>query len=85
MKSFDRRKFLEASVLLPLTAAFRTAATCRNNSGGGALQRFLYVRELARNLSAKSFEAADEKLPDGTDRNRCLQPRSIRFQPERAL
>jgi len=44
-----------------------------------------YVRDLARNLASKSFEAPDEKLPDGLKDLDYDQYRSIRFMPDRAL
>lgn len=43
------------------------------------------VRELARNLASKSFEAPDEKLPGGLKDLTYDQYRSIRFLPEHAL
>ncbi|MBP1298751.1 glucans biosynthesis protein [Bradyrhizobium elkanii] len=43
------------------------------------------VRELARNLASKSFEAPDEKLPNGLTDLNYDQYRSIRFTSERAL
>nr|WP_249792741.1 glucan biosynthesis protein G [Bradyrhizobium sp. BRP22] len=43
------------------------------------------VRELARSLASKSFEAPDEKLPAKLNDLNYDQYRSIRFRPERAL
>ncbi len=43
------------------------------------------VRELARSLASKSFEAPDEKLPSELKDLNYDQYRSIRFMPERAL
>ncbi|WP_394568810.1 glucan biosynthesis protein G [Bradyrhizobium sp. 31Argb] len=43
------------------------------------------VRELARSLASKSFEAPDEKLPAELKDLNYDQYRSIRFMPERAL
>jgi periplasmic glucans biosynthesis protein len=43
------------------------------------------VRDLARNLAGKPFEAPDEKLPDPLNKLNYDQYRSIRFLPERAL
>lgn len=78
----NRRKFLEASAALPLTTAFSRGAFAL-----GAEVPFYgsYVRELARNLAAKPFEAPDEKLPDAIKDLDYDQYRSIRFLPGRAL
>ena len=43
------------------------------------------MRDLARALSAKSFEPPDEKLPDALKDLNYDQYRSIRFLPEHAL
>ncbi|WP_425289942.1 glucan biosynthesis protein, partial [Shewanella algae] len=43
------------------------------------------VRDLARTLASKPYEAPDEKLPSGLKDLDYDQYRSIRFLPERAL
>lgn len=44
-----------------------------------------YVRDLARTLASKAFEAPDEKLPDALKNLNYDQYRSIRFLPDHAL
>ena len=78
----NRRKFLEASAALPLTTAFSRGAFAL---GAEVPFNGSYVRELARNLAAKPFEAPDQKLPDAIKDLDYDQYRSIRFLPERAL
>lgn len=79
----NRRQLLEASALLPLVAALPWegfAARAADMPFGPS-----YVRDLARNLAAKPYEAPDEKLPDALRDLSYDQYRSIRFRPERAL
>ena len=79
----NRRQILQACAALPITAAWpdlSSAAPPLEVPFGPS-----YVRDLARSLAEKSFDAPDEKLPDGLQKLNYDQYRSIRFLPERAL
>ena len=67
---------LSATAALPRAIAADPGSTDFNPST---------VREIARALSAKSFEPPDEKLPDALKNLNYDQYRSIRFLPDHAL
>ena len=80
----NRREFLKSAAAVPLAAA-----VARDAVGGAAAadQPFdsSHVRDLARSLAAKPFEAPDAKLPDAFKDLSYDDYRAIRFLPERAL
>ncbi|MCA1456869.1 glucan biosynthesis protein G [Bradyrhizobium sp. BRP22] len=76
----NRRQLLQGSAVLPALVLFPgTEAVAAVPFGAST------VRELARSLASKSFEAPDEKLPAKLNDLNYDQYRSIRFRPERAL
>jgi periplasmic glucans biosynthesis protein len=80
----NRRQLLQAS------AAFSTAAILPSMAAAAAAAADApfgpsFVRDLARNLAGKPFEAPDEKLPDPLNKLSYDQYRSIRFLPDHAL
>lgn len=81
----NRRELLHGSAVLP-TLMFlpQREAAAAGNTSDAAFNPSM-VRELARNLASKSFEAPDEKLPNGLTDLNYDQYRSIRFAPDRAL
>lgn len=79
----NRRQLLRASVVFSAAAALPRVATA--DAASDVAFGPSYVRELARGLAAKSFEAPDEKLPDALKDLNYDQYRSIRFLPEHAL
>ena len=80
----NRREFLKSAAAVPMAAAVSHGAV----SGASAADQPFdssHVRELARSLAAKPFEAPDLKLPDPFGDLSYDDYRSIRFRPERAL
>jgi len=73
---------LRATIALTAAASLRRlqAAESASSEFGPST-----VRDIARALSARSFEPPDEKLPDALKDLNYDQYRSIRFLPERAL
>ncbi|MBI5263547.1 MAG: glucan biosynthesis protein G [Bradyrhizobium sp.] len=80
----NRRQFLGTSAVLPLAATLPRSAFAEAKPEEGPFGSS-YVRQLARNLASRPFEAPDEKLPDPLRDLTYDQYRSIRFLPERAL
>ncbi|MGY3614299.1 glucan biosynthesis protein G [Bradyrhizobium sp. USDA 10063] len=76
----NRRQLLQGSAVLPTLVLFPGTETVAAVPFGPST-----VRELARSLASKSFEAPDEKLPAELNDLNYDQYRSIRFMPERAL
>ena len=79
----NRRQLVQGSAVLPallLSSRSGFAAAASDDSFGPST-----VRELARAIASKPFEAPDEKLPAGLKDLDYDQYRSIRFLPERAL
>ena len=79
----NRRQLVQGSALLPallLTPRTSFAAPASDAAFGPST-----VRDVARGLAGKPFEAPDEKLPGGLKDLDYDQYRSIRFLPERAL
>ena len=78
----NRRQLLRASVAISASAVWPRieAAEAVSTAFGPST-----VRDLARALSAKSFEPPDEKLPDPLKDLNYDQYRTIRFLPEHAL
>ncbi|MEN3347744.1 MAG: periplasmic glucans biosynthesis protein [Bradyrhizobium sp.] len=81
----NRRQLLHGSAVLPalMLPSWREAAAGADNLDAPFDPSM--VRELARNLASKSFEAPDETLPAGLKDLTYDQYRSIRFVHERAL
>jgi periplasmic glucans biosynthesis protein len=79
----NRRQLLRASAVFSAAAVLPVARAA--DVGSDAAFGPSSVRELARGLAAKSFEAPDEKLPDALKNLNYDQYRSIRFLPDHAL
>ena len=80
----NRRQLVQGSAVLPallLTSrsGFAAARPSEDTFGSSV------VRDLARALAGKPYEAPDEKLPSGLQDLDYDQYRSIRYSPERAL
>lgn len=78
----DRRTFLGTSVAASLLAANRTAAA---QPAGATSFGPASVRQIARELASKAYQAPDEKLPDSLSNLNYDQYRAIRFLPDHAL
>nr|WP_208820302.1 glucan biosynthesis protein [Bradyrhizobium neotropicale] len=76
----NRRQLLQGSAVLPTLILFPGTETVAAVPFDPST-----VRELARGLASKSFEAPDEKVPSELKDLNYDQYRSIRFMPERAL
>ncbi len=80
----NRRQFVRGSALLPALLLASRSGFAAAGPPEGAFGPST-VRDLARMLGRKPYEAPDEKLPGGLKNLDYDQYRSIRFQPERAL
>ena len=78
----NRRQLFQSSLAFSAVALWphRRAAAASDVAFGPT-----YVRDLARSLAAKSFEAPNENLPDSLKNLNYDQYRSIRFSPVRSL
>lgn len=79
----NRRNFLAASAL-PLLSLAATGLGTSARAQPVPFDRSV-VRQMARDLAAKSFKAPDNKLPDNLKNLDYDRYRAIRFLPERAL
>ena len=79
----NRRNFLAASAL-PLLSLAATGLGTSARAQPVPFDRSV-VRQMARDLAAKSFKAPDNKLPDNLKNLDYDHYRAIRFLPERAL
>ncbi len=80
----NRRQLVQGSAVLPallLASQSGFAAARPSDEAFGPST----VRDLARMLAGKTYEAPDERLPSGLNDLDYDQYRSIRFLPERAL
>ena len=79
----NRRQLIQGSAVLPalLLAPRRSFAAPPSDGAFGPST----VRDMARMLAGKPYEAPDEQLPGGLKDLDYDQYRSIRFLPERAL
>lgn len=86
----NRRQFLTTSVALPVVAAlpFRDslmAAAAPAATNGPVPFASAGVRQLARQLAQKPYQAPDQALPDNLKKLDYDQYRKIRFIPDKAL
>jgi glucans biosynthesis protein len=80
----NRRQLLKGSTALPLLLLAPRSGSPASRPADDAFGPST-VRDLARTLAGKPYEAPDEKLPSALEDLDYDQYRSIRFQSERAL
>jgi len=79
----NRRDFLAASAL-PLLSVAAPGLVSRAHAQPAPFDRSV-IRQMARDLAAKPYKAASDKLPDNLKNIDYDRYRTIRFLPERAL
>ena len=80
----NRRQLVKGSAVLPALLFASQSGSAAADPSDDAFGSSI-VRDLARKLASKPYEAPDEKLPSGLKDLDYDQYRSIRYLPERAL
>jgi glucans biosynthesis protein len=80
-----RRDLLGGAIAAPLLASVARHAHAATPPAGPQAFDANVVRQAARDLAAKPYQAPDRKLPDALSKLDYDQYRAIRFRPDRAL
>jgi glucans biosynthesis protein len=86
----NRRQFLATSVAVPVIVSFSSAIGAQAPNNAAAKPQDtpfdpVNVRQMARELAQKAYQAPDMSLPDGLKKLDYDKYRKIRFVPEKAL